>query len=101
MTFANGSVEMVAVAPSQPLSDLSVKVSVSLVCAGVHQEVGDEVGLTVGDGIGAGVVTTDGAQLSSEISSSSLHERIPCERAPLERPARERPARERRLRSRG
>ena len=95
MTFANGSVEMVAVAPSQPLSDLSVRISVSLVCAGVHQEVGGEVGLSVGDGIGAGVVTTDGAQLSSE-SSSNLRESAPCERAP-----RERPARERRLRTRG
>ena len=97
MTFANGSVEMVAVAPSQPLSDLSARMSVSLVCNALHQDVGDEVGLTVGAGIGdeVGVVTTDGAQLSSE-SSSNLRESAPCERAP-----RERPARERRLRSRG
>ena len=54
MTFANGSVERVAVAPSQPSPALSVKVSTSLVWAGVHQEVGAEVGGTLGTGVEVG-----------------------------------------------
>ena len=98
MTFSNGSVEMSAVALPEPSPDLSVRLSRSFVCAGVHQEVGDEVVSTVGDGVC--VTTTNGVQLSSE-SSSNLRESAPRERAPRKRAPRERPARERRPRTRG
>ena len=94
MTFSNGSVEMSAVALPEPSPDLSVRLSRSFVSAGVHQEVGDEVG----DGVC--VATTNGVQLSSE-SSSNLRQSAPRERAPRKRAPRERPARERRSRTRG
>ena len=50
MAFADGSesVLMLAMAPSQPSPVVSVRVSVSLNCTGVHQEVGANDGLGVG-----------------------------------------------------
>ena len=50
MAFTDGSesVLMLAMAPSQPSPVVSVRVSVSLNCTGVHQEVGANDGLGVG-----------------------------------------------------